>query len=106
MGKKSITFSLNSTDIVVFKNPRDQTQIHHLACQMLPHPNQNSYKQPMEEETKHTYWYLFIDFHPNSPEFARVCGNIFLDDLLEFRVVSISQKICKSRQILQSHLLV
>ena len=30
-----------------------------------------------EEETKDPYRYLFLDFHPNSPEFARVRGNIF-----------------------------
>ena len=35
-GKKCRTISLNSTYIVVFKNPRDQTQIRHLACQMFP----------------------------------------------------------------------
>ena len=29
-----------------------------------------------EEETKDPYRYLFLDFDPNSPEFARVCGNI------------------------------
>ena len=36
-----------------------------------------------EEETKDPYRYLFSDFHPNSPEFARVRGNIFPCDLLE-----------------------
>ena len=30
------TVSLNSTYIAVFKSPRDQTQIRHLACQMFP----------------------------------------------------------------------
>ena len=35
-GKKCRTISLNSTYIVVFKNPRDQSQIRHLACQMFP----------------------------------------------------------------------
>ena len=35
-GKKCRTISLNSANIVVFKNPRDQTQIRHLACQMFP----------------------------------------------------------------------
>ena len=43
MGNKCRTISLNSTYIMVFKNPRDQSQIRHLACQMF-HPNQNSYK--------------------------------------------------------------
>ena len=36
-----------------------------------------------EEETKDPYRYLFLDFHPNSPEFARVRGNIFPYDQLE-----------------------
>ena len=35
-GKKCRIISLNSTYIMVFENPRDQTQIRHLACQMLP----------------------------------------------------------------------
>ena len=81
-GKKCRNISLNSTYIVVFKNPRDQTQICHRACQMFaskPKFLQAAY----EEETKNPYRYLFFDFHPNSPEFARVCGNIFLCDLLE-----------------------
>ena len=36
-----------------------------------------------EEQPKDPYRYLFLDFHPNSSEFARVCGNIFPCDLLE-----------------------
>ena len=35
-GKKCRTISLNSTYIVVLRNPRDQSQIGHLACQMFP----------------------------------------------------------------------
>ena len=36
-----------------------------------------------EEETKDPCRYLFLQFHPNSPEFARVRGHIFPYDLLE-----------------------
>ena len=81
-GKKCRTISLNSTYIVVFKNPRDQSQICHLACQMFsskPKFLQVAY----EDATKDPYRYLFLDFHPNSPEFARVRGNIFPSDLLD-----------------------
>ena len=81
-GKKCRTLSLNSTYIVVFKNPRDQSQIRHLACQMFP-SKPKFLQAAYEEETKDPYRYLFLDFHPNSPEFARVRGNIFLCDLLE-----------------------
>ena len=70
-GKKCRTISLNSTYIVVFKNPRDQSQIRHLACQMFP-SKPKFLQAAYEEETKDPYRYLFLDFHPNSPEFARV----------------------------------
>ena len=81
-GKKCRTISLNSTYIVVFKNSRDQTQIRNLACQMFP-SKPKFLQAAYEEETRHPYRYLFSDFHPNSPEFARVRGNIFPCDLLE-----------------------
>ena len=75
--KKCRTISLNSVYIVVFKNPRDQSQIRHLACQMFP-SKPNSLKAAYEEETKDYYRYLFLDFHPNSPEFARVDGHFLI----------------------------
>ena len=81
-GKKCRTISLNSTYIVVFKNPRDQFQIRHLACQMFPF-KPKFLQTAYEEEMKDPYWYLFLDLHTNSPEFARVRGNIFLYDLLK-----------------------
>ena len=71
-GKKCRTISLI----------RDQTQIRHLACQMFP-SKPKFLQAAYEEETKDPYRYLFLDFHPNSPEFARVRGNIFRCDLLE-----------------------
>ena len=82
-GKKYRTISLNSTYIVVFKNPRDQSQIRHLACQMLP--SKTKFLQvAYEDATKDPYRYLFLDFHPNYlPEFARVRGNIFPYDLFD-----------------------
>ena len=65
-GKKCRTISLNSTYIVTFKNPRDQSQIHHLACQMFP--SKSKFLQvAYEDATKDPYGYLFLDFHPNSP---------------------------------------
>ena len=77
-GKKCRTISLNSIYIVVFKNPRDQYQIRHLACQMFP-SKPKFLQAAYEDATKDR----FLDFHPNSPEFARVRGNIFPYDLLE-----------------------
>ena len=37
----------------------------------------------LRRRNERSYRYLFLDFHPNSPEFARVRGNIFPYDLLE-----------------------
>ena len=81
-GKKCRTISLNSTHIVIFRNPRDQTQIRHLACQMFP-SKPKFLQAAYADATKDLYRYLFSDFHPNSPEFARVRGNIFPYDLLD-----------------------
>ena len=50
-GKKCRTIPLNSTYIVVFKNPRDQTQIRHLACQMFP-SKPKFLQTAYEEETR------------------------------------------------------
>ena len=84
MGKNCRTISLNSTYIVVFKNLRDQSQIRHLilACQIFP-SKPKFLQVAYEDATKDPYWYLFFDFHPNSPEFAKVRGKIFLCDLLD-----------------------
>ena len=82
-GKKGRTISFNSSYIVVFKNPRDQTQIRYrLALQMFP-SKENFLQAAYEEEMKDPYRYLFLDFHQISPEFARVRGNIFPYDILE-----------------------
>ena len=85
-GKKCRTISLNSTYIMVFRNPRDQSQIRHLACQMFP-SKPKFLQVAYEDATKDPCRYLFlvfgIYFYPNSPEFARVRGNIFPYDLLD-----------------------
>ena len=65
-----------------FQESNRQSQIRHLACQMFP-SKPKFLQAAYEEETEDPYPYLFLDFHPNSPEFARVHGNIFPYDLLE-----------------------
>ena len=44
-----------------FKNPRDQSQILHLACQMFP-SKPKFLQAAYEEETKDPYRYLFLIF--------------------------------------------
>ena len=57
-GKKCRTIFLNLSYIVVFKNPRDQTQIRHLASQMFP-SKPKLLQAAYEEKTKDPYRYLF-----------------------------------------------
>ena len=78
MGKKCRTISLNSSYIMVFKNPIDQSQIRHLACQMFP-SKPKFLQATYEEKTKDPYRYLFLDFHPihqNLQEFVEIFSHM------------------------------
>jgi len=60
-GKYTRTMSLNSQYLVVFKNPRDQTQLSVLGRQMFPFNSKflvNAYQLATENKP---YGYLFID---------------------------------------------
>jgi hypothetical protein len=68
--------SLNATHIVFFKNPRDKTQIFHLARQMFPGDTQylmSAYK----DATSEPYSYLLLDLTPDADDRFRVRSNIF-----------------------------
>ena len=69
------TISLNSTYMVVFKNPRDSSQISHFAKQFAP-GNGKWIIQAFKEATKRPYTYIFFDNHQSSPEHVRVRSNI------------------------------
>ena len=102
-GKKCRTISLNSTYIVVFKNPRDQSQIRHLACQMFPSkpkflqaaydeetknslsPNLRKYYEAREEMNdwlekddvpEDTKAQIFIQVHQNLQEFVEIFSHM------------------------------
>ena len=75
-GKHSRTISLNSHYLVIFKNPRDQTQINHLARQMYPEAPKfldNAFK----DATKRPHSYLFIDLKQSTSDELRIQTNIF-----------------------------
>ena len=74
--KESRTISLNSQYIVLFKNPRDRSQILHLAKQM--YPGQTKFMvEAYADATSKPYSYLFVDLKPNCPEEYRLRSNIF-----------------------------
>lgn len=74
--KEQRTISLNSHYLIVFKNPRDASQITHLAKQMYPgniHYLQEAYK----DATAEPHGYLLIDLKQDTPDHLRLRTTIF-----------------------------
>lgn len=75
-GKHSRTISLNSHYLILFKNPRDQTQINHLSRQMYP-GSPKFLDNAFKDATAAPHSYLFIDLKQSTPDELRVQSNIF-----------------------------
>ena len=76
-GKEQRTISLNSSYMVIFKNPRDLSQINHLAKQISPAGKSKGVQEAFVDATRRPYGYLFCDFMPTTPEELRLRTNIF-----------------------------
>jgi hypothetical protein len=74
--KQSRTMSLNAHYIVVFKNPRDATQISTLARQMYPGKSQ-FLVEAFKNATEKPFGYLLIDLKPDTEEKYRIRTGIF-----------------------------
>lgn len=75
-GSNMRTCSLNSHYNILFKNPRDQTQINCLARQM--YPNKSRYMlDAFNEATSVKYGYLLVDLKQDTDEAVRLRTNIF-----------------------------
>ena len=78
--RESRTISLNAQYIVAFKNPRDATQVTHLARQM--YPGRVKYMQEaFKDATSGPYGYLLIDLKQETPEHLRLRTNVFPDEV-------------------------
>lgn len=74
--KQQRTISLNAHYIVLFKNPRDKSQIVHLGKQVFP--NQNQYVvESFKSATDRPHGYLLLDLTQDTPENLRLRTNIF-----------------------------
>lgn len=74
--KEQRTVSLNSHYLIIFKNPRDSSQITHLAKQM--YPGQIKYLQEaFKDATAEPHRYLMIDLKQGTPDHLRLRANIF-----------------------------
>ena len=74
--KEHRTISLNAHYLVIFKNPRDNSQIIHLAKQM--YPGKSRYvRHAFELATRSAHGYLLVDLKQNTPDELRLRSNIF-----------------------------
>ena len=73
------TMNLNTHYIVMFKNPRDASQVAVLARQMYPGKSR-FVVEAFQDATKKPHGYLLIDLRPETDDAYRIRTNIFPDD--------------------------
>jgi hypothetical protein len=73
---KDPTQRRNCHYLVLFKNPIDRQPIATLGRQMYP-GWAHDFLQKFEEVTKEPYSYLIVDLKPETPEWRRLCTNVF-----------------------------
>ena len=74
-GKENRTMNLNTQYIVLFKNPRDQQQVAHLARQMYP-KNSHMLLDAFRDATQEPYRYLLIDLKQDTADKDRLRTSI------------------------------
>ena len=74
--KQQRTLSLNSHYLVIFKNPRDMSQISYLARQMYP-GNSKYMEEAYKDATTAPHGYLLLDLKQSTPDNLKLRTNIF-----------------------------
>lgn len=74
-GKEWRTISLNCQMMVLFKSPRDQSQVMSMSRQMFPH-NPNVLIEAYRMATERPHGYLVINLKPNAVDQCRLMTNI------------------------------
>ena len=78
--KHTRTISLNAHYLVIFKNPRDASQITHLAKQMYP-GHVHFLQEVFADAALKPYAYLLVDLKQDTPEHLRLRTNILPDQV-------------------------
>ena len=78
-GPEARTRSLNSSYLILMKNPRDMSQIRHLATQMFPN-NVRYLINVYNDAVKKPFSYLLIDLRQETPDSLRLRSQIFPSD--------------------------
>ena len=81
--KESRTISLNTQYTVVFKNPRDASQITNLAKQMYP-GRVKFVQEAFADATSTPYGYLMVDLKQDTPEDLRLRTSTLPDDVVQY----------------------
>ena len=77
--KEQRTIALNSHYLIVFKNPRDASQVTHLAKQM--YPGKSKYVQEaFKDATSKPHGYLLFDLRQETPDHLRLRTDIIPPD--------------------------
>lgn len=77
--KGARTMTLNSHYLILFKNPRDASQITYLARQMFP--TRSKYMiEAFADATAKPYTYLVVDLRADTEDQLRLRSNIFPDE--------------------------
>jgi hypothetical protein len=77
--KNARTMTLNSHYLVLFKNPRDATQITYLARQMYP-SKPKAVTEAFADATAKPYTYLVVDLRADTEDKQRLRSGIFPDE--------------------------
>ena len=75
-GKEARTRSLNTHYYIIFKNPRDKSQVEFLARQIAPRKSR-AIVEVFEAATTRPHGYLFFDFTQECPDQYRLRTNLF-----------------------------
>ena len=85
-GKESRTRALNTQYYIIFKNPRDKSQIEVLARQILPRKSKHLI-EVFEAATQRPHNYLFIDLTQDCPEDLRFRSNLFEKPMFIYKIM-------------------
>ena len=85
-GKEARTRSLNTHYYIIFKNPRDKSQVEYLARQILPRKSKLLI-EVFEEATEKPYTYLFLDFTQECPDEYRFRSQLFQKPMILYKLV-------------------
>ena len=75
-GKQNRTIGLNAHYLILFRNPRDATQVSHLARQMYPGKTK-FLVEAFKDATVEPFSYMLIDLKPDTEDQHRVRASIF-----------------------------